>query len=64
MNPKSCKRIVTLLICLVPICLLSGCGALRYFDGSSDEEVRKFSMSREDLEKQVATLQSSHDGQA
>jgi len=48
-------------VCLISVCLLSGCGALRYFDGSSDAEIKKFSMSKKELQKEVENLQSGHE---
>lgn len=46
---------------LISVCLLSGCAALQYFDGSSDEQVKKFTMSKEELQKEVESLQSGNE---
>ncbi|MCX5837419.1 MAG: LytR C-terminal domain-containing protein [Deltaproteobacteria bacterium] len=49
------------ILCLILVCLLSGCGVFRYFDGSSDEEVKKFSISKKELQKEVEHLQSGNE---
>ena len=54
------KRYFFLWIVMVPIFVISGCGVFRYLDGSSDEEMRKFSVSRKELQNEVTSLQSGH----
>ena len=49
------------ILCLISVCLLSGCGVFRYFDGSSDEEIKKFSMSKNELQREVENLQSGNE---
>jgi hypothetical protein len=49
------------ILCLILVCLISGCGVFRYFDGSSDEEVKKFSISKKELQKEVEHLQSGNE---
>ncbi|MBN2437966.1 MAG: LytR C-terminal domain-containing protein [Deltaproteobacteria bacterium] len=48
-------------LCLISVFLLSGCGVFRYFDGSSDREVKKFSMSKEELQREVENLQTGNE---
>ena len=55
------KRGAVLFICLILACLLSGCGVFRYFDGSSDEEFKKFSVSKKELQREVENLQSGNE---
>ena len=52
------KRGIILFIFLISIFLLSGCAVLRYLDGSSDEDIKTFNMSRKDLLREMANLQS------
>jgi hypothetical protein len=49
------------ILCLISVFLLSGCGVFRYFDGSSDREVKKFSMSKEELQREVENLQTGNE---
>jgi vacuolar-type H+-ATPase subunit I/STV1 len=51
---------VLFFIFLISVCLLSGCAALRYFDGSSDEQIRGFNMSKGELREEVESLQSDN----
>jgi TolA-binding protein len=49
------------ILCLISVLLLSGCGVFRYFDGSSDQEVKEISMSKEELQREVESLQTGNE---
>jgi hypothetical protein len=49
------------ILCLISVFLLSGCGVFRYFDGSSDQEVKEISMSKEELQREVESLQTGNE---
>ena len=52
---------VMFFIFLISVCLLSGCAVLRYFDGSPDEQIRIFTMSKGELQKEVESLQAGNE---